>query len=72
MLLSCWSALHLLFLQHKLNLSQIYIQSLLKAAGLLGLMDRKPACQTSKPGSNLSWDTTVHPVCETFNVMRVV
>ncbi len=33
-------------------------------------MVRELACQTSKPGSNPSWDATVHPVCETFNVMR--
>ncbi len=41
-------------------------------AGLLGLMGREPAHQTSKPSSNHSWDATVHPVCETFNVMHVV
>ncbi len=38
----------------------------------LGLMGREPARQTSEPGSNTSWDTTVHPVYETFNVMHVV
>ncbi len=32
----------------------------------LGLMGREPACQISKRGSNPSWDSTVHPVCETF------
>ncbi len=41
-------------------------------AGPLGLMGREPARQTSEPGSNTSWDATVHPVCETFNVMHVV
>ncbi len=41
-------------------------------AGLLGLMGREPARQTSEPGSNPSWNATVHPVCETFNVMHVV
>ncbi len=35
-------------------------------------MGRKLACQTSEPGSNPSWDTTVHLVCEIFNVMCVV
>ncbi len=42
------------------------------SAGPLGLMGREPARQTSEPGSNPSWDATVHPVCETFNVMHVV
>ncbi len=41
-------------------------------AGLLGLMGREPARQTSEPGSNPNWDATVHPVYEIFNVMRVV
>ncbi len=41
-------------------------------AGPLGLMGREPGRQTSEPGSNPSWDATVHPVCETFNVMHVV
>ncbi len=41
-------------------------------ASLLGLMGREPAHQTSEPGSNPSWDAMVHPVCETFSVMRVV
>ncbi len=41
-------------------------------ASPLGLMRREPACQTSKPGSNPSWDAMVHPVCETFNEMLVV
>ncbi len=40
--------------------------------GSLGLMGREPARQTSKPGSNPSWDTMVHPACETFNITRVV
>ncbi len=40
--------------------------------GLLGLMGREPTRQTSKPGSNSRLDTTVHPLCETFNVMYVV
>ncbi len=40
--------------------------------GPLGLMGREPAHQTSEPGSNSSWDATVPPVCETFNVMHVV
>ncbi len=35
-------------------------------------MGRELARQTSKLGSNPSWDTMVHPVCETFNGMRVV
>ncbi len=39
-------------------------------AGPLGLMSREPARYTSEPGSNHSWDATVHPVCETFNVMH--
>ncbi len=39
-------------------------------AGLLGLMGRELARQTSEPGSNPSWDATVHPVCEAFNVMH--
>ncbi len=39
---------------------------------LLGLMGREPTRQTSEPDSNPSWDTTVHPVCKTFNVMCVV
>ncbi len=39
-------------------------------AGPPGLMGIEPARQTSKPDSNPSWDTTVHPICETFNVMR--
>ncbi len=39
-------------------------------AGPLGLMGRNVARQTSEPGSNPSWDNTVHPVCETFNIMR--
>ncbi len=43
-----------------------------RITGPLGLLGRKPARQTSKPGSNPIWDTTVHPACETFNVMRVV
>ncbi len=38
-------------------------------AGLLGLMGREPARQTSEPGSNPSWKAMVHPVCEIFNVM---
>ncbi len=41
-------------------------------ASPLGLMGREPARQTSEPSSNPNWDATVHPVCETFNVMRVV
>ncbi len=41
-------------------------------AGPLGLMGREPARQTSELGSNPSWDATVHPVWETFNVMHVV
>ncbi len=41
-------------------------------AGPLGLMGREPAHQTCKPGSNPSWDATVHPVCETLIVMYVV
>ncbi len=42
-------------------------------AGFLGLnKGREPARQTGEPGSNPSWDATVHPVFETFNVMRVV
>ncbi len=45
---------------------------LIRAAGSLGLVGREPARQTSEPGLNPSWDTMVHPVCETFNVMRVV
>ncbi len=40
-------------------------------AGLLGFVGREPARQTSRPGSNPSWDVTACPVCETFNVMRV-
>ncbi len=36
------------------------------------LNGKELARQTSEPGSNPSWDTTVHPVCETFNVMHVV
>ncbi len=40
--------------------------------GPLGLMGTELARQTSEPGSNPSWDATVHPVCETFNVMHVV
>ncbi len=44
----------------------------LAKAGPLGLMVREPACQTSESSSNPSWDATVHPVCETFNVMCVV
>ncbi len=45
---------------------------LILKAGPLGLMGREPDHQTSEPGSNPSWDATVHPVCETFNVMHVV
>ncbi len=45
---------------------------IMKKAGPLGLMGREPAHQNSEPGSNPSWDATVHPVCETFNVMHVV
>ncbi len=41
-------------------------------AGPLDLMGREPARQTSEPGSNPSWDATVHSVCETFNVMHAV
>ncbi len=41
-------------------------------AGLFGLMGREPACQTSESGSNPCWNATVHPVCETFNVMHVI
>ncbi len=33
-------------------------------------MGWKPALQTREPGSNLSWDAMVHPVCETFNAMH--
>ncbi len=39
---------------------------------LLGLMGRELARQTSEPDSNPGWDGTVHPVCETFNLMRVL
>ncbi len=35
-------------------------------------MDREPARQTSEPGSNPNGDATVHPVCETFNIMHAV
>ncbi len=35
-------------------------------------MGRELSHQTSEPGWNSSWDAMVHPVCETFNVMRVV
>ncbi len=38
----------------------------------LGLVGRGPARQTSETGSNPSWGATVHPVYETFNVMRVI
>ncbi len=48
------------------------LHSLNLAAGPLGLMAREPACQTSEPGFNPSWYITVHPVCDTFNVMIVV
>ncbi len=41
-------------------------------AGPLDLMGRELVHQTSEPGSIPSWDTTVHPLCETFNVMHVV
>ncbi len=41
-------------------------------AGPLGLMGRELARQTSEPGSNLSWNALVHPVCKTFNGMCVV
>ncbi len=44
--------------------------SLSQEANPLGSMGREPACQTSKSGSNPIWDATVHPGCETFNVMR--
>ncbi len=33
-----------------------------KPAGPLGLKGTEPARQTSKPGSNPSWDAMVHPV----------
>ncbi len=36
------------------------------------LMGREPARHISVLSSNPSWDATVHPLCETFNVMRVV
>ncbi len=36
----------------------------------LGLIGREPAHQTSEPGLTSSWDATVHPVCETFNVLH--
>ncbi len=45
-----------------------------ESAGPLGLMGREPACQTSEPGSNPSWDAMVHPVakhlmeCVSYNV----
>ncbi len=39
---------------------------------LLGLAGRELARQTSEPSSNPSWDATVHPVCETFNLIRVI
>ncbi len=46
--------------------------SQLKITSLLGLIDRELARQTSKPGSNLSWDAMVRPVCETFYVTCVI
>ncbi len=47
-------------------------QKYLNLAGPLILMGRELARQTIKPSSNLTWDSTVHPVCEKFNVMCVV
>ncbi len=45
---------------------------LVKCASSLSLVGRERVCQTNEPGSNPDWDATVHPVCETFNVMRVI
>ncbi len=50
----------------------IQVQTFDPYVGPLGLMGGEPARQTSEPGSNPSWDATVHPVCKTFNVMHVV
>ncbi len=44
----------------------------LQSAGPLGLMGREPARQTSELASNPSWNATVYPLCEIFNVMRVL
>ncbi len=35
-------------------------------------MGREPGRQTSEHSLNPSWDATVHPVCETFNVVHVI
>ncbi len=51
---------------------KIFLPFRYSIAGPLGLMGREPARQNSEPGSNPSCDATGHPVCETFNVMRVV
>ncbi len=53
------------------NIPKILLKNLSHLVGSLGLMGREPACQTSKPHLNHRWDATVHPVCETLNVMRV-
>ncbi len=41
-------------------------------AGPLGLMGRELTRQTNKSASNPGWNAMVHPVCEIFNVVRVV
>ncbi len=53
------------------NYSGNFKLTLGKFAGPLGLKGGEPARQTNEPGSNPSWDATVHLVCETFNVMHV-
>ncbi len=54
-----------------MNFDNTAVLILVAQAGPLGLLGRESARQTSEPGSNPSWDATVHPVCETYNVMRV-
>ncbi len=40
--------------------------------GMIEITRVEPVPQTSKPGSNPSWNATAHPVYETFNVMYVI
>ncbi len=55
-----------------LNVIKTNQEDIVYSAGPLGLMGRELARQTSEPDSNPSWNATGHPVCETFNVVRVV
>ncbi len=59
------------YVLHRSQMSQWWVSGYVNDASLLGLMGREPARPTSKPSSNPSWDATVHPVCETFDVMCV-